>query len=38
MISVQEYKRRVTSRFIATDPALMGQSIIEADYYLASIK
>jgi hypothetical protein len=38
MISVQEYKRKVTSRFISTDPSLIGQSIVEADYYLASIK
>ncbi len=38
MISVQEYKRRFTSRFIATDPAHIGQQIVEADYYLASLK
>jgi hypothetical protein len=38
MISAQEYKKRFTSRFISTDPSLIGQSIVEADYYLASIK
>jgi len=38
MITVQDYKKRVSSRFIATDSALMAQTIVEADYYYASIK
>lgn len=38
MISAQDYKRRITSRFISTAPNMIGQTIIEADYYLASIK
>jgi ATP-dependent DNA ligase len=38
MMTVQDYKKRVSSRFIATDATLMAQTIVEADYYYASIK
>ena len=37
-MTVQDYKKRFSSRFIATDAALMAQTIVEADYYYASIK
>lgn len=38
MKSVADYKDKVASRYVPVDPEQIGMKIIEADYYLASVK